>query len=439
MDIVIKILSIAGEEKYKIKLKINQITNFYLQINYYHLQLILNEIIIEDNIYYLLDNDKIIYANFDDLNYNIIEINNNYLTIIFIPIKLKYIQKLRYYNEISLNHKYYTNFIDTYAIVKFAISCCPYNLKYASENLRNNIDIVKIAIKKDVRLLENASENIRNNFDIVKMSVEENGEVLEYASENLKNNFDIVKIAVEKNGIVLLYASENLRNNFDIVKIAINSNCEAIQYVSDNLRDNLEIIELACKYYIIYIHYASIRLQNNFDIMRNIIIKFIKNMQTNEKNYYYVMVRHFLEDIASINVLLYQKVIDDYDIAMNIIKYNPHTIEYFSENIKNNYNIGLMAVTNDGACLKFLSKTLKEDKIIVRTAITQKFKSYTLQFAPKLQDDYDTVILAVMNEASSLKYASKRLREDYNIVKAAFNNNKTSLKHASKNIKHLFR
>ena len=379
MDILINILSIDGEEKYKFKLQNNQ-------INYYHLQMILDGIINGDNIYYLLDNDKIIYASFDDLNYNIIEINNNYINIIFIPIKLEYMQKLRDYNKYNLDHEYYSNFIDTYVIVKFAIRCCPSNLKYASENLRNN--------------------------------------------------FDLVKIAVEKNGRVLEHASENLRSNFDIVKIAINNNSEAIKYASDNLRDKIEIIDLACKYSIQFLEYASINLQNNYYYMKNIFIKLIKNM--NSQNYNNIIV-NFLEKILSINVLLYQKVIDDYDMAMNIIKYNPHIIEYFSENIKNNYNIGLMAVTNDGACLKFLSKTLKEDKIIVRTAITQKFKSYTLQFAPKLQDDYDTVILAVMNEASSLKYASKRLREDYNIVKAAFNNNKTSLKHASKNIKHLFR
>ena len=354
MDILINILSIDGEEKYKFKLQNNQ-------INYYHLQMILDGIINGDNIYYLLDNDKIIYASFDDLNYNIIEINNNYINIIFIPIKLEYMQKLRDYNKYNLDHEYYSNFIDTYVIVKFAIRCCPSNLKYASENLRNN---------------------------------------------------------------------------FDLVKIAINNNSEAIKYASDNLRDKIEIIDLACKYSIQFLEYASINLQNNYYYMKNIFIKLIKNM--NSQNYNNIIV-NFLEKILSINVLLYQKVIDDYDMAMNIIKYNPHIIEYFSENIKNNYNIGLMAVTNDGACLKFLSKTLKEDKIIVRTAITQKFKSYTLQFAPKLQDDYDTVMIAVMHEASSLKYASKRLREDYNIVKAAFNNNKTSLKHASKNIKHLFR
>lgn len=83
----------------------------------------------------------------------------------------------------------------------------------------------------------------KNDFLSISSLVEQNGVYLEFASNRLKDNMDIVKAAVKNNGLSLRFASEELRNDKEIVLEAINQNPKAIEFASIELQNDTDIIE----------------------------------------------------------------------------------------------------------------------------------------------------------------------------------------------------
>ena len=67
---------------------------------------------------------------------------------------------------------------------------------------------------------------------------------LKYASDNLKNNYDIVLAAVQINGWNLKYASDNLKNNYNIALNAILNDYDykTILYLPSKFIRNRKII-----------------------------------------------------------------------------------------------------------------------------------------------------------------------------------------------------
>jgi hypothetical protein len=85
------------------------------------------------------------------------------------------------------------------------------------------------------------------DFLSIRTLVKENGSNLEFASNRLKDNMDIVKSAIENNGLSLQFISEELRNDKEIVLMAINQNPKAIEFASIGLQNDTDIIELLNK------------------------------------------------------------------------------------------------------------------------------------------------------------------------------------------------
>jgi hypothetical protein len=408
------------------------------------------EKIFESNNYYLLEDNKIIYTSLDNLDYaNKITITSNHLTIVIgSSYTLELINKLKNI-PLKLNDREFIDYINDYIIVKYVLRKYPYNLQYASENLRNNLDIVKIAVSKNANSLQFASENLRNNLDIVKMAVSKNGHSLQFASEDLRNNFDIVNIAVSTYPEALQFASNNLKNNKKIVILACLKSISALKFASDELQKDYNIIEEIIKQSENYISLYSFleviseinmssyeKLCNDeknikkilyFNIKHCIIFnnhnrnydkesiniifdqikqlkqinnllyeKIINDYKTIKKlilmsKYYESVIcfEYILKQIKEISISLYKRILDDVDIAMYMIKNNSHTLKYFSENIKDNENIIKMAVNIRGSWLKHASL--------------------------RLRDLEDIVIIAIKNESTSIKHASNRLK---NILKS---------------------
>ncbi|MDX2346367.1 MAG: DUF4116 domain-containing protein [Legionella sp.] len=91
---------------------------------------------------------------------------------------------------------------------------------------------------------------------------------------------------------------------------------------------------------------------------------------------------------------------------------------------------GLFSVLSNGLALKNLSKTLKNDKEIVLSAVKQT--GLALQYASdELKADRKTVFSAVKNTASALEYASDWLKCDRSIVFLALKQNGQTLKYAA--------
>jgi hypothetical protein len=109
-------------------------------------------------------------------------------------------------------------------------------------------------------------------------------------------------------------------------------------------------------------------------------------------------------------------------------------IEFASDDMKNDSEIIMAAVTQHYSALKYASNELKQNKQLVMFAIQQHGRA--LRYASEeLRKDREVVMAAVQKNDVALEYASKNLRNDKDIVMVAVRQNGNSLRYASNEMK----
>jgi hypothetical protein len=92
---------------------------------------------------------------------------------------------------------------------------------------------------------------------------------------------------------------------------------------------------------------------------------------------------------------------------------------------KNKFILKLFLV-KDCSFLEFASEKLKDDKQLVLTIV--KKNGFVLAYSSeRLKDDKEVVMAAVQTDGWSLQYASDRLKDDYDVVMASVGNKEFSL------------
>ena len=100
-------------------------------------------------------------------------------------------------------------------------------------------------------------------------------------------------------------------------------------------------------------------------------------------------------------------------------KCDHHTGAYYDRDVfKNNKEIMLAAVKNNGGALKYASAALKADKDIVLAAV-QNHGQALGNASAALKADKDIILAAVQDDGWALCYASAALQNDKDIVLAA--------------------
>jgi hypothetical protein len=135
---------------------------------------------------------------------------------------------------------------------------------------------------------------------------------------------------------------------------------------------------------------------------------------------------------ANILEFLSDKFKDDVDIVLTALKsvstldegggeiLSGWALQDASNRLKDNKEVVIVSVSNDGSALDFASAKLKDDKEVVFAAVTATGRA--LRFASeRLQDEKDIVLAAISNDAMALQFASARLQDDTKLVLEAVN------------------
>ena len=104
-----------------------------------------------------------------------------------------------------------------------------------------------------------------------------------------------------------------------------------------------------------------------------------------------------------------------FKIASNNHKY---ASQFSYENLKNDKDVVLATVIQDGRALKYVSEILQNDKEVVLAAVNQD-GSALYYASEELQNDKDVVLAAVNQDGKALKYVSEILQDDKDVVLAA--------------------
>jgi hypothetical protein len=320
---------------------------------------------------------------------------------------------------------------DNLDIVKIAVSKNGITLQYASTDLKNNPNIVEIAVLNNPEALEFASDELKEDDAIVIPALNRNGKVirfsffqnypfiaqiaicnnggaLEHVSDNLKNNKHIVILACEKSIKNLQFASIKLQNDYNIIEKIIEKSDNYISlysFLEDIYQINMSLYEKLCNdkkiiKKIVYFNIKYLITSTNMEILyeeltllkninESVYTEIINEYNTIKESIliskYYTCLENMLNIIKKLSLSLHEKIINDVDIAMYMIRNKIHTMLYFSKNIKDNKEVVSMAVNIKGFLLKHASS--------------------------RLCDDDDIVKIAINNDNTSIKHASLRLRK----------------------------
>jgi hypothetical protein len=158
---------------------------------------------------------------------------------------------------------------------------------------------------------------------------------------------------------------------------------------------------------------------------------------------YYKFWIRYIDKLFLVNII---KIINE---QMKILKnlgktgyYSPHDnesllIEYilhnFTEKLKNDKDIFLMIIKIHWKYIQYTGEELRRDRDFVLAALNEN--GNVLKYTPFYKNDTEVVLKAVSNQGMSIQYAGGWLRDNKDIVLAAVKNNPQALQFASDNLK----
>lgn len=125
-------------------------------------------------------------------------------------------------------------------------------LQYATDEVRNDVEIVSEIVKVDGKTLEHAGEEIKNNKEVVLLAIKSYPLCVKHASEELRKNREVALEAVRRNRYTLTfgYVDKQFLDDDEIVLEALSRDSmvldvldKANQRFRDNKRLMLELIE----------------------------------------------------------------------------------------------------------------------------------------------------------------------------------------------------
>lgn len=275
------------------------------------------------------------------------------------------------------------------AFVLDLVKQSPYALEYVGEELSNDKEVVLSAINSDAKLIRFASKELRRDEGLQLEALKIDFDSFPYVNENIKDDKDIALKAVKKNPINYKYVSQRLKEDVDVIEETLRRTQGLLQegkfdqiknYIPDNIKENVTIMT------------KLIRINNRCIYLISSDLK---------KNKAFAL-----------------------DVLDFINPSNSRFISIFDENIKNDKEVALKAVTNRNFSLDALKyfKKFQGDKEVVLASVQSK--GYSLKYASEnLRNDKEVALAAVKNNTYSVEYVGKKLLEDADILYEIAKNN----------------
>lgn len=252
----------------------------------------------------------------------------------------------------------------------------------AGETLSTKIDNIKKRIDSLNDALEGRydwwTHGYNDDYEIVLTAVQNRWESLEYASDELQQNPQIRNEAFKK----FLFSDDEfihqLQSNKEFMAMLVKNNSNAFQFAALELRADPEFVKLALK------SIKTISVRNVF--------RFISPDLLNNRDF-----------ILSLE--------PKYGYAIDL--------EYVSDQLRDDREIVLRAVTRSNSQLEFASEKLQNDKDVVFTAL-QHYGYYAFQYASaELRNDKEFVMRILSDPkifSYSFDYVSDELKRDREVV-----------------------
>ena len=212
-------------------------------------------------------------------------------------------------------------------------------LRYASDALKNDIELLRAVVTQGHAwfALYLASAEMQNDREFVVAAVAQQASALQYASKALQNDREIVMLAVTQNGNHLRHASESLKNDRDVVMVSVGRNGNALRHASESLKNDRDVVLQAVAQKLHSIQYASDELKNDKTFMMALVQQ------------------QFGVAFTFVSAALK----NDKEMVLQAVAQNGKLLWYASDAMKNDEEVVLAAMAQHGAALNFASPDLQ--------------------------------------------------------------------------------
>ncbi len=367
-------------EKEEIIKKLNEFLYIFKDYSNTYLRLIYDDIIINENIYYLNKNVNFYLNNFtitavkinkSNLLYNTdgciyiydksMEEKNKHLMDLYTSnLKLLecHIDDVQVFSEIINNNEVELNFI----------LLLPYYLESLSKEY---IDEFKKELFKNKKIQEKMINNLIDYyelFDFINPDLYDETFILRYISINPIHmykidkkyyTYEILLCAVKKNGLMIELATGDLKNNNILIKTALKQNYLVYNKLDDDLK-NKEFINKCIKINVKVLLILSKKDIDYFEILKDDEIQqsLINNYKTDLILFSYINTDLYNEEL----ILEYTSI--DPRHLYNINK------KYYT------YYILFNAIKKDGYMIKFATDKFKDNENLIEAALKQTHYAY---------------------------------------------------------------
>ena len=275
-------------------------------------------------------------------------------------------------------------------IVKEAVNIHGNAIQYASERLRDNIDVATIAVKKNQLSFKFLGPNLKNKKKFILDNLESNissGEIFKYCDESLKKDRSFVIDFIKKNAFGLKYCASEFKLDREIAFLALESNSYSFRYIKKSLRDDVEITQKA------------LEDGYNFDIISN-------NFKNNEEVVFFAL--EHLDDISDFSSFknIGPDLKNNKDFFIKVIQTKPGVFQHASNELKQDMQLVKSVLQGFGCKIDYPYSNIKE---LLEPQI--KYFPHYLKFAPEeVINDRNIILKVIQKSLSNISYASEEIR-----------------------------
>lgn len=266
----------------------------------------------------------------------------------------------------------------------------------------------------ETKILEKFNNNKEYFLEILKLEPD----YIYYASDILKDDIDVVLVAIEQNGYLIKNASERLRNNQDIALKAITNNVHGFNFLGKKLMLDLDFISKSFKALKKNKDSSIIELQKILiDIVdirndRNIVLEILSQKNNN-------LSFDYLNKLLNTTKLF----VNDEIIMNKAILINPKCFQFLGNSLKNNeefiFNILNIKNKDSYEIFKFIDEKLKSNKKFIKEMAKENIQ--ILEFIDKdLKNNNKFMLELIRDNILAINYVSYELLNDKKFFFAVF-------------------
>ena len=271
-----------------------------------------------------------------------------------------------------------------------------FNIKYASDRLKNDSDFILKAIKSSdegFKCLAFATDELKANKEfILKIYKKVGNYTFALASETLKCDKDYILKLLKYNYLDFAYVCYELRSDREFMQNAISENGETIEFASYELRNDEEFILQAIEKNHLCFVYASDRLKNDKEFMLKaidknyMVIEHAKNMFRDDKD---VILAALERDNFGLSLShASDRLRNDKEFMLKVADVNIKALKFLSDRLKNDSDFILKAFEKDNRSLEYASSELKANKEFMAEINEKIEKNIILEYNYAFKDDF---------------------------------------------------